>query len=124
MYESFRAHIDGASYGGVLEKLIGPYTEPKISNFVRSLGLQYIRCFDIPMNNLLIRQILQSLKHIPDNLSKIVSIQLSPPSEQALKIPPLTELSNNVAVVGTGVHIHAFHNMGVAHYPEYAYLAL
>lgn len=79
-------------------KLLGELGKSKISYFCFSIMNKYIGYFQIPVYNVLLRQVLQSRKNIlNDGLCNFLC-QMMFLSQLRLQIPLITQLRNNITI--------------------------
>jgi hypothetical protein len=84
---------------------------------MHSLTLEYIRDFNIPMNDGLPMQILQSQINIPNNRYNFLLTVLPMRMKLLIQVPILTELSNDITITSTREDVLTFDDVRMVKLP-------
>ena len=100
--QPFRGHVDGATNVDVLETFFGSFeflSKPKICNLSNSVTEEYVRYFEISMNDLVVTHVLHGRECFVYQFACLQLREWSPVSDSALEIAFVTKLGNNITVV-------------------------
>lgn len=85
---------------------------------MHSLTLEYIRDFNIPMNDGLPMQILQSQINIPNDRHNFLLTVLPMRMKLLLQVPILTKLSNDITITSTREDVLTFDDVRMVKLPK------
>jgi hypothetical protein len=116
--QSFRTHINRTSNSHILENFVSPDGKAEIAEFISVLMDKNIRYFKITVDDAKIGKILQCLINREDNFLECMMRKLWYFFDVLVKISALADLSDDVAIIDTGVNIVAFDNIGMGEHAQ------
>lgn len=100
------------------DRILGELGEAEVGNFGLGVVHEDVSYFEVPVDDVLLCQVLQSLEDVLDDGSCLVFIEVALLPQTGFEVSLIAELGDDVAVAVAGEDLEAAEDIGVAEFLE------
>jgi hypothetical protein len=98
----------------VLKAILGELSEPKVGYFGLGVVHEDVGNFEVPVDDILLREVLQSFEDVLDDGGRLVLVEVPFLAQTGLEVSLVAELGDDVAVAVAGEDLEAAQDVGMA----------